>query len=105
MQPICWPVKAEHHSDRRCGHLQILRMRYGLHRPDGQGMTLSDVSAAYGCTKERVRQLEELAMFKLRRHRDVLTTHLTMAGANFDGTKLPEREYSLKRQNTMPRGA
>ena len=63
-----------------CANAQILRMRYGLHRPDGQGMTLSDVSAAYGITKERVRQLEELAIFKLKRHKDVLTTHLVTAG-------------------------
>ena len=63
---------------------QILRMRYGLHRPDGQGMTLSDVSAAYGITKERIRQLEELAMYKLRRHKEVLTTHLASAGAKVE---------------------
>ena len=64
---------------------QILRMRYGLHRPDGQGMTLADVSAAYGVTKERIRQLEELAMYKLRRHKEVLTTHLASAGAKVEG--------------------
>ena len=63
--------------------VQILRMRYGLHRPDGQGMTLADVSAAYGITKERIRQLEELAMYKLRRHKDVLTTNLASSGATF----------------------
>ena len=70
-------------SDMSCMCVQILRMRYGLHRPDGQGMTLNDVSAAYGITKERIRQLEESAMYKLRRHKDVLTTHLASAGADF----------------------
>ena len=73
----------QHSFDKRWVVVQILRMRYGLHRPDGQGMTLSDVSAAYGITKERIRQLEELAMYKLRRHKDVLTDHLTTAGARF----------------------
>jgi formamidopyrimidine-DNA glycosylase len=55
-------------------------MRYGLHRQDGQGMTLGDLSAAYGLTKERIRQLEESALHKLRRHKDVLTAHLEMSG-------------------------
>ena len=72
--------------------VQILRMRYGLHRPDGQGMTLGDVSAAYGITKERIRQLEELAICKLRRHKEVLTTHLQVAGADFSNSNGIEAE-------------
>ena len=78
-----------------CANVQILRMRYGLHRPDGQGMTLSDVSAAYGITKERVRQLEELAIFKLKRHKDVLTTHLVTAVANL-GDAAPAEDSQLQ---------
>ncbi len=60
---------------------QVIRMRYGLHRQDGRGMTLSDLSAAYGLTKERIRQLEESALQKLRRHKSVLTAHLPVAGS------------------------
>lgn len=59
----------------------VIRMRYGLHRQDGRGMTLSDLSAAYGLTKERIRQLEESALQKLRRHKSVLTAHLPVAGS------------------------
>ncbi|KAK9902018.1 hypothetical protein WJX75_001343 [Coccomyxa subellipsoidea] len=56
----------------------VIRMRYGLHRQDGRGMTLGDLSAAYGLTKERIRQLEESALHKLRRHKSVLTAHLAL---------------------------
>lgn len=44
----------------------VVRMRYGLHRPDGQAMSLHDISAAYGLSKERIRQIEEAALGKLR---------------------------------------
>ncbi|KAK9840772.1 hypothetical protein WJX81_003904 [Elliptochloris bilobata] len=44
----------------------VVRMRYGLHRTDGQSMNLHEVSAAYGLSKERIRQIEETAMSKLR---------------------------------------
>ena len=54
-------------------------MRYGLHRADGRGMTLGDLSAAYGVSKERIRQLEEAALRKLRRHRSLLAGHLCPA--------------------------
>ena len=58
---------------------QVIRMRYGLHRTDGRGMTLGDLSAAYGVTKERIRQIEETALAKLRRHRSLLAGHLCPA--------------------------
>lgn len=61
--------------------LQVIRMRYGLHTQDGRGMTLGDLSAAYGLTKERIRQLEDSALHKLRRHKGLLTAHLQAAGA------------------------
>ncbi len=63
---------------RLFGGIQVIRMRYGLHRQDGRGMTLQDLSAAYGLTKERIRQLEESALHKLRRHKSVLTAHLPL---------------------------
>lgn len=44
----------------------ILRMRYGLATADGKCMTLYDIGAAYGLTRERIRQIEEKALKKLR---------------------------------------
>lgn len=44
----------------------ILRMRYGLATADGKCMTLYDIGAAYGLTRERIRQIEEKALRKLR---------------------------------------
>jgi len=62
--------------------MQVITMRYGLHRQDGRGMTLSDLSVAYDLTQERIRQLEESALHKLRRHKGVLTGHLSPASAS-----------------------
>jgi len=45
----------------------VLRMRYGLHRPGGASMKLWDISSAYGLSPERIRQIEEKALRKLRR--------------------------------------
>lgn len=43
-----------------------MRMRYGLHRPNGQAMSLKDVSIAYGLSTERIRQIEDTALCRLR---------------------------------------
>lgn len=43
---------------------KILRMRYGLET--GEPMTLEEVGASFGITRERVRQLESKALKKLR---------------------------------------
>ncbi|CAD7698155.1 unnamed protein product [Ostreobium quekettii] len=45
----------------------VLRMRYGLHRPGGASMKLWDISSVYGLSPERIRQIEEKALRKLRR--------------------------------------
>ena len=55
-----------------CAYAQLLKMRCGLHWPDGQGMTL--------ILTEQVRQLEELAISKLKRHNDSSRTFLVIAG-------------------------
>jgi len=44
----------------------VLRMRYGLGAPGGRTMTLSDISAAYGVTTERIRQIEDSGLRRLR---------------------------------------
>jgi DNA-directed RNA polymerase sigma subunit (sigma70/sigma32) len=41
-------------------------MRYGLGAPGGRTMTLSDISAAYGVTTERIRQIEDSGLRRLR---------------------------------------
>jgi len=43
---------------------EVLRLRFGLDR--GQGRTLEEVGARLHLTKERIRQIESLALCKLR---------------------------------------
>eukprot|EP00884_Botryococcus_braunii_P018604 jgi/Botrbrau1/5427/Bobra.182_1s0029.1 len=43
----------------------VMRMRHGLHSPEGQGMSLRDIGTAYGLTAERVRQIEFIARQKV----------------------------------------
>ena len=45
----------------------IIRMHYGLHDPQGQGMQLRDISRAYGVCHERVRKIEAAAVQRLSR--------------------------------------
>ncbi len=44
----------------------VLRLRYGLY--DGQPMTLGDIGKKMKITRERVRQIEKVALKKLQRH-------------------------------------
>ncbi len=44
---------------------EVLRMRYGLY--DGQAMTLGDIGKRLKITRERVRQVEKIALKKLHR--------------------------------------
>lgn len=44
----------------------VIRMRYGLHDAKGTRMTFNDIGAAYGLSQERVRQIEDKALTKLR---------------------------------------
>jgi RNA polymerase primary sigma factor len=48
-------------SEREAG---IVELRFGL--TDGQPHTLDDIGVLYGVTRERIRQLESKAMYKLR---------------------------------------
>ena len=41
----------------------VLRYRYGLHT---DAVSLADLSAAYGLTKERIRKIGEIALAKLQ---------------------------------------
>jgi RNA polymerase sigma factor (sigma-70 family) len=43
---------------------KVLRMRFGL--DDGEGMTLKDIGAKIGLTRERVRQIQDEALRKLK---------------------------------------
>jgi RNA polymerase primary sigma factor len=43
---------------------RILRLRFGLH--DGNAYTLKEVGAKFGLTRERIRQIERLALRRLR---------------------------------------
>jgi RNA polymerase primary sigma factor len=44
---------------------QVLKMRFGLQ--DGQQRTLGEIAGSVGVSRERVRQIESEALFKLRR--------------------------------------
>jgi RNA polymerase primary sigma factor len=46
---------------------KVVRMRFGIGKPDGQ--TLEQIGRLFGVTRERVRQIEEKALSKLRRRR------------------------------------
>lgn len=43
---------------------QIIRLRYGI--KDGKHKSLSEIGNLYGLSKERVRQLERRALYKLK---------------------------------------
>ncbi len=43
----------------------VIRLRFGLH-DRGNGLPLHDIAAAYGLCKERIRQIEDAALSKLR---------------------------------------
>lgn len=45
---------------------QIISLRFGF--PDGDTMTLEQVGKVFGLTRERVRQIQEKALNKLRGH-------------------------------------
>ena len=48
-------------SEREAG---VVRLRFGL--TDGQARTLDEIGQVYGVTRERIRQIESMAMVKLR---------------------------------------
>jgi RNA polymerase primary sigma factor len=48
-----------------CREKKIISQRFGL--DGGKPKTLEDVSKAFGVTRERIRQLQNIALAKLRR--------------------------------------
>ncbi|KAL5994157.1 hypothetical protein ACLOJK_035029 [Asimina triloba] len=48
---------------------QIIQLRYGIH--DGREKTLEEIGTVFGLTKERIRQLENEALNKLKQLKQV----------------------------------
>jgi len=46
---------------------QIITLRFGIGTDDGRSHTLQEIARELGVTRERVRQIEEVAMRKLKR--------------------------------------
>jgi RNA polymerase primary sigma factor len=63
----------------------VLRMHFGL-VGNGRAMTLVDVGATYGLSRERVRQIEDIAFRKLRspQRSKTLLRHMASGGAGVD---------------------
>ena len=59
---------AQHLAPREA---QVLRLRFGLE--DGQPRTLGEIAGEVGVSRERVRQIEAEALFKLRRNKPFAT--------------------------------
>ena len=57
----------------------ILALRYGLN--DGQERTLEDIGAQFGVTRERIRQIQELALKKLRTKMEQRDNNMSFAVA------------------------
>ena len=49
----------------------IMKMRFGVDMPDGQGWTLHQIGQLWKISRERVRQLEARALRKMRRNPDM----------------------------------
>src|SRR5205085_2252911 len=67
LEPADWPDPARRArllDDLPEREAQILELRFGLH--DGRPRTLEEVGREFGVTRERIRQIEEETLLKLR---------------------------------------
>ena len=51
----------------------IIKLRFGI--DDGRSRTLEEVGKVYNVTRERIRQIEEKALQKLRKNKKLVTLH------------------------------
>ena len=51
----------------------ILKLRFGI--DDGRQRTLEEVGKVYGVTRERIRQIEEKALQKMRKNKNLSVLH------------------------------
>ena len=66
------PTKAVHQSDKMTEReLLILKMRFGIDMPNQDTWTLHQIAKIFNISYERVRQIEVLALKKLRNNGDM----------------------------------
>ncbi len=60
--------------------LIIIKMRFGVDMPNEESWTLHQIATLYGVTRERIRQLEERGMKKLRKNPEMQKLKILVCG-------------------------
>lgn len=66
-------MKKRHHHEAAitAREMAIIKLRFGIDDPYGEGRTLNELGKLFGVSKERIRQLEARALRKLRNNPEI----------------------------------